>query len=508
MKYSIKVTFVLLLGIMLPAAVAAPAAEVVHHDAEAIRKAGEGVRKAAPLAAAEPNRPVYHFLPEAQWINDPNGCFYADGWYHVFYQHNPYGYVWGHMHWGHARSRDNVIWERMPVAVWPSTEKGEDHCYSGSAVRDGDGNLQLWYTSVSNVRPKDKDKGGLQWVFNGQVMLKPMDKDFIKWGKTTDDPVNKPNLPNNIDGYAWNTYIRDPAFFEADGRTFMLLGITGTPESGGHVAPIYEAKNKGLTEWEYRGTMYDDARDCPQMIPFTTEEGKQKWMYVLSSGAPPRYYVGTFDPDTAKFTKETAGKLDEAGNFNTISFLTDSDGRHIVYSWITGTKGKNWNNCFAIPRVLTLGADGHPVQKPVPELAKLRGKHVRVKDITGAKVLDIKGDALEIDVVFEDIDKGDCGLRVRRSEDGTRALEIRCRNNVVNIFGTHVRIEPEGERNTLRLQVFLDKTIMEVFVNGGRKTATRVMHPPYPPVDDLGIEVLTDGKASADVWQLKSIWTK
>lgn len=113
-----------------------------------------------------------------------------------------------------------------------------------------------------------------------------------------------------------------------------------------------------------------------------------------------------------------------------------------------------------------------------------------------------------MDVVFEDVDKGDCGLRVRRSEDGKRALDIRCRNSVVNIFGTHVRIEPEGEREALRLQVFLDKTIMEVFVNGDRKTITRFMHPPYPSVDDLGIEVLTDGKASVDVWQLKSVWTE
>ena len=186
-----------------------------------------GVEREMAVAASDPHRPVYHFLPEARWINDPNGAFYADGWYHVFYQHNPYGNKWGHIHWGHARSRDNVTWERLPIAVWPSVEKGEDHCYSGCAVRDGNGELQLWYTSVSKPRAKDKGKGKLAWVFNGQVMLKPMDKDYIKWGKTTVDPVNAPTLPNNIDGYGWNAYIRDPAFFQCRRPYFHAVGHHG-----------------------------------------------------------------------------------------------------------------------------------------------------------------------------------------------------------------------------------------------------------------------------------------
>jgi hypothetical protein len=113
------------------------------HDAAAISKAMEGIQKSVPIAKADPSRPVYHMMPEAQRMNDPIGAFFADGWFHVFYQSNPYDTGWGHMHWGHARSRDNVIWERLPVAVWPTTEKGEDHCYSGSTVKDGYGNWRV-----------------------------------------------------------------------------------------------------------------------------------------------------------------------------------------------------------------------------------------------------------------------------------------------------------------------------------------------------------------------------
>ncbi len=473
-------------------------AEKLDHDPAAIKKAAESVANAAPKAKTDPNRPIYHYMPAARWMNDPNGAFFADGWHHVFHQFNPYGNGWGNMHWAHARSRDNVTWERLPIGVWPSTEKGEDHCYSGSAVRDGDGKWRLWYTSVSKVREKDKSKGRLQWVFNGQMQLKPMDKDYIKWGKTTADPVNKPNLPNNIDGYAWNKYIRDPTFFTAGGKTFMLLGITGK------VAPIYEAADKDLSKWTYRGTMIDDAWDCPQMIPFKTKAGT-KWVYVKSRGAPPKYHVGTFDPKTAKFTSERSGKLDQGGNYHTISFLTDDKSRHITYSWICRTRGKGWNNCMAIPRVMTLGADGHPVQKPISEMSKLRGEKTSVKDLAGYELIKAEGDALEIHAVFDHIDISESILRVRRSKDGKRSLDIKYRRGTLNVFGRKIKIEPEGKSKRLELRVFCDKSIFEVFVNGGKKT---VAHVAYPPAVDLGIEVYTDGTCSIDVWKMKSIWNK
>src|SRR4051794_6151392 len=86
----------------------------------AVRKAMEGVKEAVPLAERDASRPVYHFRPPAQWNNDPNGTIQYRGWYHMFYQHNPYGAGWGNMHWGHARSRDLVNWEHLPIALWPS----------------------------------------------------------------------------------------------------------------------------------------------------------------------------------------------------------------------------------------------------------------------------------------------------------------------------------------------------------------------------------------------------
>lgn len=89
--------------------------------------------------------PRYHLAARAGWMNDPNGLVWFDGWYHVFYQHHPYSTKWGPMHWGHARSKDLIHWEHLPVALAPEGPADKDGCFSGSAVVDGD-TLALIYT--------------------------------------------------------------------------------------------------------------------------------------------------------------------------------------------------------------------------------------------------------------------------------------------------------------------------------------------------------------------------
>ena len=89
--------------------------------------------------------PRYHLAARAGWINDPNGLVWFDGWYHAFYQHHPYSTQWGPMHWGHARSKDLVHWEHLPVALAPEGPEDKDGCFSGSAVVDGDtGQVRLY----------------------------------------------------------------------------------------------------------------------------------------------------------------------------------------------------------------------------------------------------------------------------------------------------------------------------------------------------------------------------
>src|SRR3972149_6996682 len=128
--------FLLLFSLLATSALLTARSESPNPD---IQRAMKAVEAAIPKAQADPGRPGFHFLAPAQWINDPNGPIFYNGEYHLFYQHNPYDDRWDHMHWGHAKSKDLAHWEHLPIALWPSLEKGEGHCFSGCATVTADG---------------------------------------------------------------------------------------------------------------------------------------------------------------------------------------------------------------------------------------------------------------------------------------------------------------------------------------------------------------------------------
>src|ERR1044072_45025 len=146
-----------------------------------VAKAMASAREAVAKGKEDPNRPLYHYRAPAQWMNDPNGPIYSGGRDHVFYQFNPYGARWGNMHRGHSRSRDLVNWEDLPVALWPSKSKGEEHVYSGSCFPGPDGPI-AFYTSIGASRPSE------QWA------AIPEDKDLLKWRKAPLNPILKSAL--------------------------------------------------------------------------------------------------------------------------------------------------------------------------------------------------------------------------------------------------------------------------------------------------------------------------
>lgn len=107
-------------------------------------------------------KPVYHFTPRCNWMNDPNGLCLVDGQYHLFYQHNPNADVWGDIHWGHAVSPDLIHWKRLPIAFGPDTAHGEKHCYSGSIALEA-GRAWAFYTSVGEGE-RNPETGAQQWA--------------------------------------------------------------------------------------------------------------------------------------------------------------------------------------------------------------------------------------------------------------------------------------------------------------------------------------------------------
>ena len=265
----------------------------------AIQQAMDSILAAAPKAQADPMRPAYHFLPRANWMNDPNGAIYHNGYYHVFYQHNPYGDDWGNIHWGHTRSRDLVHWEHLPIALWPSKELGEEHVFSGCARVNNQGEPMLFYTKVGaserGHRPDNE-----QWAALGSA-------DWITWRKHPANPILA--LPTH-GGPSFEGDWRDPFIFAADGRTFLVLsGATG--ETAG--VALYEATNPDLTRWQYHKLLYQKPRaevpffECPNFFPL-----QDQWILLTSPFRPVEYVTGAFDVDSLTFTPHRQGVLDRA----------------------------------------------------------------------------------------------------------------------------------------------------------------------------------------------------
>lgn len=468
-----------------------------------VTRAMEAVRAAIPQAAKDPTRPVYHFRPPARWTNDPCGVIYHKGYYHVFYQLNPTGATWGkdNTHWGHTRSKDLIHWEHLPVALCPSRDLGERRCNSGCIVINGKGQPMIFYTYV----PLKSGTSRQQWAAIG-------DDDLITWKKHPDNPIigrEKAGVPAPPKvSLGWS----DPFVFRADGKTFVTFKSSG--------GTICRALNEELTRWKYIGSLAGVPGECPNFVKLGG-----KWVLITSAGLASQqlqYQVGVFDSRKAKFTAEKSGILDHgygpkwpsafSRGFYATNTLFDPQGRCILFGWVGGFKGdRGWNGCHGLPRILTLGPDGRPRQTPVPERKSLRGKHVRVEGLVlkdRARVVQrARGDTLEILARFAPGDAKAFGLKVRRSDDGNSAVTFRYDGKVLDVAGTKVPLKLDKDQGILTLHVFLDKSLMEVFVNGGREAVTRVIHPGQK---DLGIEVFAEGGTarlkSMDVWKMKSIW--
>ena len=151
--------------------------------------------------------PHYHLAARAGWINDPNGLVWFDGWYHAFYQHHPYSTQWGPMHWGHARSKDLVHWEHLPVALAPEGPEDKDGCFSGSAVVDGD-TLALIYTGLKF----HGDPGDEANLYQVQCLATSRDGiHFERQGMVVDTP---PGMH----------HFRDPKVWREGDSWYMIVG--------------------------------------------------------------------------------------------------------------------------------------------------------------------------------------------------------------------------------------------------------------------------------------------
>lgn len=455
---------------------------------------------AVAKAAQDPYRPMFHYRPPAQWMNDICGTIQHRGYHHVFYQNNPYAadqYGWG---WGHARSRDLVHWEELPFALAPMKHRGELRCNSGNVALDGNGRPMIFYTWVPQ-------QGGLR----SQWTAVPLDGDLIRWRRVGEKPIlerGKDGIPEDKVHPSWS----DPYLFKKDGRTFVTFKkVQGM---------VCEAQDKTLTQWKFLGFMDGVDGECPNVFELDHK------CVILRSTHPLSYLTGKlvlkdddirFEADGPAVTMDYGfGEHPPAGrtaNFSRGLYGTntyeDDKGRRILFGWISGFKtGRGWNGCMSLPRILTLDEGGQLIQTPAPELGALRGEHTHAAGLTIASefkpIKGAEGKQLEIIAEFIPNSATAFGLKLRSSSDGQRAITLRYADGVLNVAGTEVPLK-SAARKTLKLHVFLDRSVMEVFVNDGQTAVTRVE---YPNEEDLAVGVFAEnGKAtlkSLDGWQMKA----
>lgn len=301
-------------------------------------------------------RPVYHFRPATNWMNDPNGLCQVNGWYHMFYQYNPNGSRWGDMHWGHARSRDLLRWEELPIAMAPDVQHGEIHCFSGGCCKDENGKPHFFYTSIGpEAAGRGSADGAQQW------MAEPVDEDLSRLVQSSAHA-----LTDDIHGGQHVREWRDPCVICWQGQYLMVLG--GCLDGRGCVL-LYTSPD--MVHWTYRHVLAKAPQadgvtwECPNFFEL---DGKVVLFY--SPCGQVMVQVGTLDGEL-HFHCEHEEVLDPAGwqGYYAPQAFRDEAGRTILFGWMPESDGdcfpqRDWRGVMSLPRVLHL-QDGRLTAQPV-----------------------------------------------------------------------------------------------------------------------------------------------
>ncbi len=434
----------------------------------------------------EPLRPQFHFSSRRGWNNDPNGLVYYQGEYHLFYQHNPYGWNWGNMHWGHAISPDLVHWKELPEALYPD-EHGT--MFSGSAVVD-------WFNTTGLQRGQEK----------------PMICIFTAAGK----PFTQGLAYSNDRGRSWSKYAGNPVLPNIVGENRDPKVIWYAPE-GKWVMALYLEKNDfglfsspDLENWtKLSSVSIPGTSECPEFfeIPIHGQPKQTRWILYGGNG---RYLIGRFDGKS--FTPESGPHELNLGDCfyasQTFNDIPAKDGRRILIPWgQMSTPGMPFNQMMGLPVELRLRQTDEGLRlfvMPVRELQRLRGKAVGVKAQAlkpGTNPLAaFKGELLELKADIEIGGAGEIVLNLRGVPVAYDAgkQELQCKQK-------KARLQPENGH--IQLQVLVDRTSVDIFGNDGRVYMPMGV---IVPGENKSVSITSRGGSaqikSLQVYELKSAW--
>jgi sucrose-6-phosphate hydrolase SacC (GH32 family) len=488
-----------------------------------------------PLATFDGDRyrPQYHAMPDSGWMNEPHAPLYYNGQYHLFFQKNPFGPFWHQIHWGHWTSPDMVHWREQAMALVTEDDAlAPDGIWSGSAILKADGTPALFFTAGNDsLRPNQRTA-----LATPKDLSDPLLLDWVKYPTPVTVQQSGPNFTGDF---------RDPFVFrdEAGKRWFQLVG-SRTPGGSG-IAMIHESTD--LINWTYRGPLFTiDAKkypgfentfELPVMLPIGKGiDGRERYVFLCDIGAQAYYWTGVFDPNTARFTLDSeAPRVFDVGqgHFSGPSGFKDpKTGRVILHSIAQGERtaqmdwDAGWAHNAGLPIEMKIGPDGDVRINPIDELKTLR--QAALVNLAGVSVQEAKaalakvsGDVLEIELELQPAAGVEAkrGLVVRLAPDGSEQTAVYADSapGRFEIDRTRTTLDPDMRSNgiqggaftlgkeNLRLRLFLDRSMVEAYVNERKSLTSRV----FPArLDSLGLGLLAapgDRVVSLKVWPLNAL---
>ena len=419
-------------------------------------------------------RPLYHHTPKRGWMNDPNGMFYKDGTWNLYYQYNPYGSMWGNMHWAHSTSTDLIHWKDEGVALTPDVW---GTMFSGSCVVDR-GNVVAMYTASrptpfgGDVQAQciafSNDGGKTFTKYEGNPVLTAEDKDF-----------RDPRPFWNEDVKAWN----------------LILAV-------GQEMRIYSSPD--LKTWKYESSFgkeygnHGGVWECPDLFPLTqttkqpNDQTTKKWVLLCNinpggpfGGSATQYFVGQFDGH--KFTCESKPEVTKwmdygKDHYATVSFYNAPEGRHTVLAWMSNWQyanqvpTKQFRSANSIPRDLglfTCGEETYVSVKPSKEMLAVRGAKVKKPTEACEIVVNVKGQA---EIVLQNA-KGEQVVMKYDAAKQTFTMDRTTSGDVSFSEAFPCVTEAPTYGSIKQLRLFVDRCSVEAFDADGKMAMTNLVFP-------------------------------
>ncbi len=413
----------------------------------------------------EKYRPLYHHTPAYGWMNDPNGMFYKDGVYHLYYQWNPYGSQWENMTWGHSTSRDLIHWEVQPTAIEPDALGA---IFSGSCVVDKKNNrVVAFYTSAGRSQVQSMaistDNGMTFQKHSGNPVLVSTEEDF-----------------------------RDPkAFWNPEIQKWNLILAVGQEMR------IYTSDN--LIDWQYESSFgkdlgcHDGVWECPDLMKLQVRgTDKQKWMLICNinpggpfGGSATQYFVGDFDGRRFHCEHKDTRWMDYGkDHYATVTFDNAPDGRKIALAWMSNWQyanqvpTKQFRSANSVPRDLDLfeyEGQTYCGVTPSRELLSLRGQVVKKLPKTCEIVVDVKGSA---DITLSNALGEQVVMRYDAQKKTFSMDRTRSYASFSEAFPAETTCPVYGDIRQLR--IFVDNSSIEAFDAEGRMSMTNLIFPQEP----------------------------